>query len=124
MTCLSCRYSDNPDEDNVFGTDEPSSIAEQEPCIPELNGIYGSDQGIELPLGFLYQIETSANASIEEILDNVESSISRTILPELFADQCAPITRSRHGRKPTRRLEVRGVSSLPADKVLNEGTFL
>jgi hypothetical protein len=110
----------------VFGTDEPSSIAEQEPCIPELNGIYGSDQGIELPLGFLYQIETSANASIEEILGNVETSISRTILPELFADQCASITRSRepHERKPTRRLEVRGVSSLPEDKVLNEGTFL
>jgi hypothetical protein len=95
-----------------------------EPCIPEINGIYGSDQGIELPLGFLYQIATSANANIEEILGNVESSISRTILPELFADQCAPTRRSRRGRKPTRRLEVRGVSSLPADKVFIGGTFL
>jgi hypothetical protein len=126
MVCLSCQYNHNPGEDIVFDVDDASLITDEDgPCLPDLNGLYGSGAENDLPLAFLYQIETSANADIQEILENVELSISLTILPELFADQCAPTVRSRKRRKPTtrRRLDARGVSSLPADKVLDLGTL-
>lgn len=76
-------------DDNMFDVNGTPLITDEDmPCLLDLNGLYGSGAVKEIPLGFLYQIETNANANIQEILENVELSISGTILLQLLADQC------------------------------------
>jgi hypothetical protein len=91
-------------DDDMFDVDDTPLITDEYmPCLLDLNGLHGSGAVKEIPLGFLFQIETNADADIQEILENVELSISGTVLLELLADQCAPTVHSRKRRKPTTR---------------------
>lgn len=120
---ISGRYNQIPSEDNVAGVD--NFFAHSEPCTPDASsGLYGSDEtGFSQYVSFYYQVETipllDATTVNKELLIPVEDSISRTILPELFAETCAPLAEARSGSR--RFLAARGVSTRPADQVLEGG---
>jgi hypothetical protein len=121
---ISCRYNEAPKEDDVSGVDD--NLFRHDFCIPDVSGLFGSDQGQEQYIEYFYQVETQPTTTIDDLntlLGKLETSVSRTIMPELFSDQCAPISRMRRKREPKRRLEVMGVSSKPPDKVLDGGRF-
>jgi hypothetical protein len=120
---ISCRYIRPPEEDDV--TDD--NLFRHDLCVPDANGLFGSSQGEEQSVDYFYQVETEptmTSADRTGVLGEIEISISRTILPELLSEECAPainVTRMRRKRVPRRRLEVMGVSSNPADKVFDGG---
>ena len=101
-------YNTNPFEVNVDGTD--NLFSREDDCSPDPNGLFGSDQGVEQDLGFYYQVETlpileSAEQVQNEILEQVETSVSKTLLPSLFVEECAVIERTRQKAQiPHRRL--------------------
>lgn len=122
-------YNANPFEVNVDGTD--NLFSREDDCSPDPNGLFGSDQGVEQDLGYYYQIETlpileSAEQVQNEILQQVETSVSKTLLPSLFVEECAVIERTRQRAQiPHRRLEeMLGITTLPGDTVLEGGTRL
>ena len=122
---ISCRYNSQPKEEDVSGVDD--NLFRHDFCIPDVNGLFGSDQGQEQYIEYFYQVETEPTTTAYDLnllLGKVEISISRTIMPELFSDQCAPVSRARRKRAPKRRLEVMGVSSKPPDSVLDGGMFV
>jgi len=120
-------YNSDPYEVNVDGRD--NVFSRDDDCNPDVNGLFGSSEGVAQPLGFYYQVETlplvdGGEQGNEEIIGKVETSISKTLLPSLFLEQCALTERS---RKPnqwlSRRLaEMLGITTLPRDEVLQGGT--
>lgn len=120
-----CRYNGEPNEEDVSGVDD--NLFRHDYCIPDVSGLFGSDRGQEQYVEYFYQVETepmTTTDDLNEILGKIEISISRTIMPELFPDQCAPASRKRRKRAPKRRLEVMGVGSKPPDNVLDGGMFV
>ncbi len=121
-------YNTNPFEVNVDGTD--NVFSREDDCSPDPNGLFGSDQGVEQDLGFYYQVETlpiieNPQQVKSEILEQVESSVSKTLLPSLFLEECAVTERTRQRAQiPHRRLEeMLGITTLPNDNVLAGGTY-
>lgn len=120
---ISGRYNQLPNEDDVKGVD--NMFVHSEPCTPDASsGLYGSeDPRVSQYLSFYYQVETmpllDATTVNNELLIPIEDSISRTILPELFAETCAPLAEARSGSR--RFLTARGLSTRPADQVLEGG---
>lgn len=99
-------FNDAPAEDNVSGLD----------CMLNEDGAFGtvtSDITPEL-IEFKYQLETKPNpqASLEEILDDLEKAYLEKVLPLLFADICSRRERRRHLR---RKLEIVGATTNPED---------
>jgi hypothetical protein len=124
---VACRYNQAPKEVDVSGVDD--NLFRHDLCVTDVSGLFGSNQGDSQSVDYFYQVETEptmTTADMNGLLGKIESSITRTILPELFSDQCAPtsMSRKRQQREPIRRLEVMGVSSIPPDKVLDGGTFV
>lgn len=127
MSEMSSRgYNSDPYEVNVDGED---NIFSRDECSPDVNGMFGSDEGTEQSLEFYYQVETlpldDAEQATREILDKVETSVSQTLLPSLFSDTCALAARSRmsNEEEPHRQLvEMKGITTLPQDTVLQGGT--
>jgi hypothetical protein len=66
--------------------------------------------------GYEVETTTSAEAIASDVLPLVESAVTNSILSELFAE-CAV------RRKLRRRLEVTGVTQLPEDLVVDNGTY-
>lgn len=119
-------YNSNPFEVNVV---DDNLFSRENDCSPGLDGLFGADQGVEQELGFFYQIETipileRSDEARDEILESVETSVSRTLLPSLFLEDCAMTERSRQrARTPHRHLEeMLGISTLPKDTILEGGT--
>lgn len=116
-------YNSNPYEVNVDGID--NLFSREGGCSPDSSGLFGTDEGNEQDLGFYYQIETipileRSEEARGEILDQVETSVSKTLLPSLFLKDCAVTERSR--QVPHRRLEeMLGITTLPVDTVLEGG---
>lgn len=123
---ISCRYNPAPKEADVSGVDD--NLFRHDLCALDANGLFGSNQAESQAVDYFYQVETeptTTTADMNGLLGKIEISMSRTILPELFPDQCAPtsMSRKRQQREPRQQLEVMGVSTTPDDKVLDEGTF-
>lgn len=119
-------YNSNPYEVNVDGTD--NLFDREGSCSPGTNGLFGSDGGVNQDLGFYYQVETlpilgGRQDARGEILKLLETSISKTLLPSLFLEDCAVTERSRQrAQEPDRRLEeMLGITTLPEDVVLEDG---
>ena len=122
-------YNSDPLETNVDGRD--NVFSRDEGCIPDANGMFGSSQGVAQSLGFYYQVEIlpivdSRDQINNEMLGKVESSISKTLLPSLFVEQCAVTERSRQSNQWQHRklAEMLGISTLPKDTVLEGGTYV
>lgn len=120
-------YNTNPNEFNVDGID--NVFSRENNCSPDANDLYGSDEGIDQDLGFYYQVETlpileNAEQVQKDILEAVETSVSKTLMPSLLLDDCAVTGRSRQNfHIQHRRLaEMLGITTLPTDTVLEGGT--
>lgn len=123
-------YNSDPYEVNVDGTD--NLFSREESCVPDVNGMFGSEEGTGQPLDFYYQVEMlplivpldDAEQANKEIISKVETSVSKTLLPSLFVEQCALTERSRRSdQRPHRQLVgMKGVTTLPEDTILAGGT--
>ncbi|MEM7168363.1 MAG: hypothetical protein AAF581_23150, partial [Planctomycetota bacterium] len=107
-------YNSDPYEVNVEGRD--NLFSRDDECSPDINGMFGSDDGNQVSLEFYYQMETlpldNAEQQTREILNKVETSVSKTLLPSLFRDTCALTARSRiSNQEPHRQLtEMNGIT--------------
>lgn len=93
---------------------QPSPSSENR-CQADSNGDYGSKDGDETVVNFLYQMELFPGITIQEGIMQIEDALISLLIPELFPEECG----SQSSRRRLQNGEYIGVSSSPPDEPVN-----
>ncbi len=110
---------DDNTEDDTSGDDTP--ITDDEPCVPNTDGFFGSTGNTEdVLVNYYYELVTDTSTDVASTLSSLESSIA-SMIADGFINDCI-----RRNLKPTLRkryLNLEGFISTPEDRSTGAGKF-
>ena len=90
---------------------QPSPSSSQARCQADSNGNFGSNDGDETVVNFLYQMELFPGVTVQEGIEQIENALLELLIVELFPEECGDQASRRHLQNG----EYIGVSSSPPD---------